>query len=381
MKRWTPSLVLLITLYSFGWGATAVAADDTQAKLKEIEARIKQASRSLAEKKAAEKDLKKDLRTVEQAVDQLQSKLQRQQQRLKKIEEESKQTKAEADKAESHLKQMEGQVRKRLVAWYKDGEVGFLKVLFSGQSPVIIAQNYDFMGKIIREDRVAITSYRNELKRLEKLNGHLTSLHADQQNVIKDLETDRRQLTQAAALKSQLLSQVRREEKDLSRTLSDLKKRAAALSDLVKKLESEKTAEYNQTSAPFAQQKGRLPWPIKGKVRIGFGKGTHPDLGTTYDSQGIEIQVDGKQTFKAVWAGKVIFAKWFKGYGNLLILDHGNNFYTVYAQASRLIKGVGDVVRQGDSLGETGQEGPSGLYFEIRHRGTPLDPKPWLASH
>ena len=379
MKHLGHCLILILFFALLGPIPHALAADDSAAKLKEIEARIKQTSRSLDEKRATEKDLKKDLRTVENAMAQLASRQQRQQQRLKQLELETVRIQNKVDQVEKQRKQLEGDVNKRLVSWYKDGEIGLLKVLFSGQSPALIAQNYEFMAKVIREDRSVLTTYLEELQQLKELHAQRDSLKADQQQVIAELADDRKQLSAAAALKEKLLGKVRREEKTLSQNLDDLKKRAAALADLVKKLESQKTAEYNQTSAPFAQQKGRLPWPIKGKVRIGFGKGIHPDLGTTYDSQGIEIQVNGKQPFKAVWPGKVIFAKWFKGYGNLLILDHGNNFYTVYAQASHLSKGVGDVVRQGDPLGETGQGESTGLYFEIRHRGTPLDPEPWLS--
>ena len=84
------------------------------------------------------------------------------------------------------------------------------------------------------------------------------------------------------------------------------------------------------------------------------------------------------QPVAAVAAGKVIFASWFKGYGNLLILDHGDSFYTLYAQTSRLLKKVGDTVAAGEQIAFSGYEGNENLYFEVREGRTPLDPTKWL---
>ena len=103
-----------------------------------------------------------------------------------------------------------------------------------------------------------------------------------------------------------------------------------------------------------------------------------PKLGTLYDSQGVEIEVAGNRAIRAIWGGRVIFANPFKGYGNMIIVDHGDNFYTLYAQARRLQKMVGDPVEVGELLGYSGYEYADSIYFEIRHRGTPLDPLAWL---
>jgi septal ring factor EnvC (AmiA/AmiB activator) len=121
-----------------------------------------------------------------------------------------------------------------------------------------------------------------------------------------------------------------------------------------------------------------LPWPAEGRVNYGFGQQKHPQLGTTFDSHGIEIAADSAQPVKAVADGRVIYANWFKGYGNLLIIDHGNSYYTLYAQNARLVKGVGDVVARGETVGFSGLPGSNGIYFEIRKGGTPQDPRPWL---
>jgi septal ring factor EnvC (AmiA/AmiB activator) len=115
-------------------------------------------------------------------------------------------------------------------------------------------------------------------------------------------------------------------------------------------------------------------------VKVGFGTGRHAELGTLYESHGIEISASNDQPISAVWQGNVVFANWFKGYGNLLIVDHGSSYYTLYAQASRLAKKVGDLVQKGEIVAFSGFEGNDAVYFEIRRRGTPLDPADWLGS-
>ncbi|MEJ2699738.1 MAG: peptidoglycan DD-metalloendopeptidase family protein, partial [Desulfuromonadales bacterium] len=186
-------------------------------------------------------------------------------------------------------------------------------------------------------------------------------------------------LGQAAQLKAELLARVRRDRTALSARLSELQEKARDLAALVKKLESEKGREYTPETGIFSRQKGHLPWPVEGRIKVGFGTWRHPELGTMYESQGIEIAALANRPIDAVWDGEVIFADRFKGYGNLIIVDHGDNYYSLYAQASRLVKKVGDKVKRGETLAYSGFEGADAVYFEIRHRGDPLDPRAWLS--
>jgi septal ring factor EnvC (AmiA/AmiB activator) len=253
-----------------------------------------------------------------------------------------------------------------------------VKILFSPASPAQMAEDYDFLGRVVRRDRELLANYRRQLAELETALERLAAWRREQQASLAALGENQKTARQASRLKAALLEQVRGDRQALAAALAELRERAGRLSGLVKKLESEKPREYSEKTGLFAAGKGRLPWPVDGAIRIGFGAARHPELGTMYDSHGIEIAADGEKPIRAVGSGRVLFANWFKGYGNLLIVDHGDSYYSLYAQASRLSKKVGDLLATGDVLGYTGLEGSKGVYFEIRRGGTPLDPLPWL---
>jgi septal ring factor EnvC (AmiA/AmiB activator) len=129
--------------------------------------------------------------------------------------------------------------------------------------------------------------------------------------------------------------------------------------------------------------RGGLPWPLEGPVLTRFGMQRHPQFGTMVFRRGIEIEARDGQAVRAVEGGQVAYADWYKGYGKLMILDHGNGFYTLYGNLSRLDLGKGERVVKGQVIGLTGETGGlkgSKLYFEIRRNGEAQDPIAWLAK-
>jgi septal ring factor EnvC (AmiA/AmiB activator) len=114
-------------------------------------------------------------------------------------------------------------------------------------------------------------------------------------------------------------------------------------------------------------------------VRIGYGPTRHPELGTQIESNGLEIAVAPQTPVKSVWGGRVLYASPLKGFGNLMVIDHGDKYYSLYAHAAKFTRRVGDVVESGDVVALAGNEGRDVIYFEIRHRGEPVDPMQWLA--
>jgi septal ring factor EnvC (AmiA/AmiB activator) len=257
-----------------------------------------------------------------------------------------------------------------------------LRVLFDGSAPARVAEEYDYLGRIVRRDRGLLALYRQQLEDLGAVMAHLGDLRSKQLNLLAALQRQRDDLHQAGKLKEQLLARARRDRTALALSLDTLRDRAESLSALIKKLETAKPRGYTQKSdsqSPFGREKGQLPWPLTGEILSGFGTRKHPEIGALYDSQGIEIAATGESAaITAVWDGQVVFANWFKGYGNLLILDHGDSYHTLYAQASRLTRKIGDRVARGEPVGISGSEGAVGVYFEIRHGGTPLNPTAWL---
>ena len=129
--------------------------------------------------------------------------------------------------------------------------------------------------------------------------------------------------------------------------------------------------------------KGKLLFPVRGSIISKFGRTEHPNLRTFTFQKGIEIKAQSGTEIKSVFKGKVIYADWFKGYGNIIIINHGEHYYSIYAHAEKLLKQVGDIVNNNETIalvGDTNALKGSCLYFEIRHNGIPQDPLLWLKN-
>jgi septal ring factor EnvC (AmiA/AmiB activator) len=354
--------------------------EDSRRRLEELERRIGEAARSLEEKQSSIRGIVADLQAVEQEESRIRRRMAALSRETVSLEERLAARTAEMEELKGRIARSEVQVRHRLAVLYKGGEAGALRLLFAADSPARAAEDQDFLRRIVRRDRELIAEFRGDLAAQEDLARQLAELHAQRQGALENLRQDQDSLRRALRLKGNLLARAKRDESELGRELKELRERAARLESLVKKLESGKGRKYTPTDGPFASQRGRLPWPVAGEVRVGFGRSRHAQLATLHESQGIEIAVVDERPITAVWPGRVLFAAPFRGFGQLLILDHGDGYYTLYAQASRLVRKVGDQVGGGEILAYSGHEGARGVYFEIRHHGIPLDPADWLAA-
>ncbi len=201
--------------------------------------------------------------------------------------------------------------------------------------------------------------------------------------------------------RTELLAYIR-SKKELKRTVVNNLKQAARSLDrkikaLAKELADEKKAESEQAkpeqaksdqakpvaSKKFLDQKGLLMMPVKGKIVTRFGSYKNFTYNVTNFRSGIDIQADKGEPIRAVCDGKILFANWFKGYGNMVIIDHGDNYYTVYAHIEDMFKKKGDAVETGEvvaTVGDSGSLNGPELYFEVRHHGKPIDPLKWLKT-
>ena len=198
------------------------------------------------------------------------------------------------------------------------------------------------------------------------------------------LETERANRKQVLAkLSAQIEGQRRevgaleRDERRLTKLVQDLAKMLAARKPAPRPAPSTRAPEP-RTGAPFEQLKGRLHAPVRGQVTERFGS-PRADSGLSW--RGLFIKAPAGREVKAVAAGRVVFADWLRGFGNLLIVDHGDGFMSLYGNNETLMSQVGEPVRSGDTVatvGSTGGNTASGLYFELRYQGKPFDPLGWL---
>ena len=282
---------------------------------------------------------------------------------------------------------------KLLYQQYLGGSQEYFKLLLNNQDPNQIARDLQYYQYIARSRATWLTTLRANFATLNEISlstreqrMQLSELHKEQVMQKKTLENEQNARKRMLVKISHQLRQQRREIHHLQRDES-------RLSQLVEKLakilaQSQSTSFFHNDNlpdqrfdgSPFGQLKGKLTLPVKGTVTNRFGT-PRPD--STVQWKGLFLKTSSGQTVKAIAAGRVVFADWLRGFGNLLIIDHGVGYMSLYGNNETLYKQVGDVLRGGDTIATVGNSGGNedfGLYFELRYESKPLDPMKWLAT-
>jgi septal ring factor EnvC (AmiA/AmiB activator) len=375
--RWLILVGLAVSLTYLPAGADEL--DASKERLDKIQQQIEDALQGLRSKELQKGTLSEELsrlstetRRIERLtkksskqLSELSARLEKQRNSLKEIEKQRTQT--------------EKQIRHRLVVLYKTGEVGLIKALLSeAESPRDIAEKYAFLSRMVRHDRELLTEYRQQSENHRIQLAELETLRSKQSSVVERRRQEEEALRKARKSKKTLLAKVKADAGLLEGVLQELRAKAARLNGLVKKLETEQSRSYTGSLEGISSHKGRLIWPVPGKLKVGFGTSRHGDLGTLIESHGYDIEAPVGTPVNAAAEGKVIFAKRLRGYGKLMIIDHGHKYYTLYAHVARFSKKVGDSVAASEVVAFSGFEGRDAVYFEIRQGGKPLDPGDWL---
>lgn len=320
-------------------------------------------------------------------------------QKLAKQEELILQKKKEMGRAYIEKETAKAHVQKRLNAFYRMGPVGMMNVIFSTDSLPDLLNIREYFQHIIQHDQKIIDEYRAKIERLTEAQHALNKEKDQLLVVIADVNKQEKQLKETRQDRMALLDRVKTEKKLYQRALMELQDAAEQLSAKMKMLEERHAAqlhnaasiEENPLRSPkkkrpgglsdFAAQKGRLDPPVPGTVTTYFGKNTTGRFGIATYANGIDIKTEPGTEIKAVYDGKIVYAGTLRGYGNLIIIDHGHQYYSLVSRAAELFKKEGESVLAGESIGTmSDQEGllSEGLHFEIRRGTEPENPLQWL---
>lgn len=350
-----------------------------EAQLKALVDRIAREARQL-QQNAAEKDqVGRDLRDTEKSVAKAQAELDRL--RAERAERAAIRRHLENERAEREAEQRrtEEELARQLRAAYFMGRNEPLKLLLNQRSPAEFSRNLVYYGYLGRLRADQIREITDNIAKIEDLSANiaaedakLAELEAAQQKQVAELESARRQRGQALARleregrdRNASLQRLRREQQQLERVLEEARKAAKALP-------------YDP-NAPFAQTRGRLSWPTAGRLSVNYGA-TIPGIGkSTY----IEIDTVSGAKVTAIHEGRIEFADYIDGRGNLVYLNHGNGYSSVYGHLDQLLRAAGTTVKGGEVIGTAGESGgrkDPGLYFAIYRNDTPVDPRGWFRS-
>lgn len=280
--------------------------------------------------------------------------------------------------ARANLARLRVALRMRLVALYKSGTAIGAPMLSSAGDAARMARTRGGLERVVAQDR-----------RLFARNRRARAIYALASAQARSLVAELGAADRAVALREDRIRQRladRRNRVALLRTRSELERRAAAELRVAAERLSEALENLPRDSprgVGGGLDRGNVPPPVSGPIRLGFGRQLDPEFKTETLHNGIEIAADPDAPVTAVADGRVLFAGWFRGYGRIVILDHGRGDMTVSAHLDQLRVKAGDAVVQGEEIGTVGETGPlsgPGLYFEIRVDGKPVDPEQWLSQ-
>lgn len=282
---------------------------------------------------------------------------------------------------------------KLLYQQYLGGKQEYLKLLLNNQDPDQVARDLRYYQYIARSRAIWLANLRENLAALDVISlstreqrTELESLRAEQAAQKKTLEKEQHARKRMLGKISQ---QLHRQRREITRLQRDEGRLARLVDKLTRMLAEPKSKSLFRNDNlpdnrfdgnPFDQLKGKLTLPVKGEITNRFGS-PRPD--STVQWKGLFLRTSNGQAVKAIAAGRVVFADWLRGFGNLLIIDHGKGYMSLYGNNETLYKQVGDVLRGGDTIATVGNTGGNenfGLYFELRHQSKPLDPMQWMAT-
>jgi septal ring factor EnvC (AmiA/AmiB activator) len=270
-------------------------------------------------------------------------------------------------------------LRKRLVALYRLGGLSYVRMLLAldgGRNPI---EAMSMLSYLVSRDSRLVTRFQTTQRQLATRQVELADRRDKLRRTRLVVEQRRRAVAAAQAQKQVVLARLRTEESGATQQLAALEEKARRLQRLVDTLSTQKRGLAPPTDIRTVQ--GALAWPIEGKVIERFGRQRNPKFATYTTNNGLKIEAAPGTQVRAVFQGTVLFSQWFKGYGNLIILDHGNRVFSLYGNLKQSSVAVGDRIARGQTIagvGESEEAATGYLYFEVRHDNRPEDPQKWL---
>jgi septal ring factor EnvC (AmiA/AmiB activator) len=379
MKRGLRVLALGFCLAALALPAAQPDRVRTEANLRALKERIERIQRQVQDD-AAEKDrLTRDLRAAEQSVSKAQGELGRVRSKRTETSTERSRLQEERGRRVADRDRTQVDLTAQLRSAYMMGRNEPLKMLLNQRNPEQFRRNLTYYGYFGRDRARKISLISQNIaeiddlaRQIEQQDSELAQLEEQRQRRVQELDKARRQ-------RGQVLASLEVESRNRGSQLKRLKQQQQQLENLLVELRRATEATPFDPNDPFAKLRGRLSWPVAGKVETSYGD----DIAGGLRSNGIEIAADRGATVRAVHEGRVIFADWLSGRGLLIILDHGNGYLSLYGHNEQLFKQAGATVQAGEAIataGDSGGRARPGLYFEIRRAGKPVNPSGWFKS-
>ncbi len=365
---------------------------DNQENLRILRERIQSLQKDLTDKETIKQNTSDILQKTERVINALNRKLANLSVNERQATDDFKQLQAQYQQIENEIHKGRNQLDELLYRQYLNGHQDFSQLMLKQQDPHQIARDIYYYKQLSLAHSGII---KNLLENQQKIKT-LTHVSLQKKEEIAAIQTEyslqhkklEQEKSKYQTTLSQISGQITKQQQEISKLENDEKRITNLVIGINRLLAQEKSGitQINNktpdvstaTSAPFLLLKGKLNLPVRGKLLNSFG-GQRSGKHVVW--KGLFIQSAMGNDVKAIAEGRVVFADWLRGFGNLIILDHGNAYMSLYGNNATLLKQVGNFIRGGDTIATVGNSGAnvdSGLYFELRYKGKPFDPLTWV---
>ena len=282
------------------------------------------------------------------------------------------------------LEKLRALLAQRLEALYKFGRHAYLNVLASARDVSGFQHHWVYLRAVAEQDSALIGQFIKRQQEEEKLTQAFTAREEKLGRLVAKIGQEVAELEKIKREQVALLQDIHNQEELYQDYVTELAAVSRELKNKIEELQRQigRGKARTQPKGGFASKKGALPYPVQGKIMSRFGPKQHKKFGTKIRSNGIEIATEPLSPLVAVYGGQVLYSEWVKGYGKVIIIDHGDKYYTLTAHLAEVLKETGATVESGEIIGYAGyspiEQSGGMVYFEIRHLGKAINPEAWL---
>ena len=394
-RRCAVIVALLMVATNLPVSAQAPKRDDSlqteKRKLEQTQKQLREQREKAADARRRETSLLAELEEIDRRLTDKQRDAARLDARIRRAQADIEGLGGEIRRLETSRGGQQEALARRLRTLYKIQNQGAaLPLVLAGADTLARAAVIRQLASVTALDARLIHDYRLTSERLVDRRVKEESRRRELAALRVEAELEQAEVDREAGKRRVLLARVRDERAYHERMIGELTEASHRLEAFIRDLQAKqrRIAKVPPSRTPgetpsigFGELRGRLPWPTAGRVLTAFGPQVHPRFGTKTFRNGVDIEAAGGTDVAAVYAGHVVYTGWFKGYGNLIILDHGHEYFTLYAHVAEILVKEGDDVRQSQRIGTVGDTGSLAgprIYFEVRYQGKPQDPEQWL---
>ena len=365
-------------------------------ELQDLRGRIETLKKDIDSAEETRSEATDELKQSEQAISKISRNLFELSQQQSEVKLAIHQLDAQSKRTQDDIKSLQEQVNQILYQQYLHGSQDYMTALLNQKDPNQIARQLYYFSFIVRARSELIQSLQSNLTQLQSLSQRTQEKNNEMARIKNEHITQQKHLEAEQNSRKQVLGriakQIESQRKEVNRLQHDEKRLTNLIEQLSKiaarkpkpktitpsKLVINKVPDTSGAETPFRRLKGKMNLPVIGELTNRFGS-QREDSGAQW--KGLFIKAHTGQPVKSVASGTVVFADWLRGFGNLIIVDHGNSFMSLYGNNESLYKQAGDAIRAGDTIATVGNSGGNpnaGLYFELRYQSKPFDPLSWV---